>query len=296
MAPSDERFSPIEISLCRRWRARHPVVAIQNAIKAAFPDLEQIRPPIDPYVLAKRRGIDVRIREIEADGFISQTSNGDYIVELNVADPETRRRFTLAHEIAHTFFFDLLQTEGNRYRSADCPDVSFHRDLSEEYLCNVAASEMLMPSPQFLVGLDKFGPTALAVVRLASEYQTSLQAAAWRISWLVPYKIITCYWQYERTPGTYKTLWTTPLNTSKNSRVQQYCVDKSQPAYQRFSEGKTFRGWTWISLAGPVERHFVDGILLHKEPRRLITVIVLEAAAERIFAPYPLGGKHSRSI
>lgn len=45
------------------------------------------------------------IREIEADGFISETSNGDCIVELNAAHLETRRRFTLAHEIYSTYLF-----------------------------------------------------------------------------------------------------------------------------------------------------------------------------------------------
>lgn len=163
MVPSGKRFSPVEISLCRRWDARHPLIAVQSAIRAAFPDLEQMTPPIDPYILAKRRGIkQVSIRDIETDGVMSKTSNGNYIVELNAAHPETRRRFTLAHEIGHTFFFDLLPTEGNRYRAADCAEASFHRDLSEEDLCNVAASEILMPRTQFMSGLKKYGPTAWA--------------------------------------------------------------------------------------------------------------------------------------
>ncbi|MGH8554247.1 MAG: ImmA/IrrE family metallo-endopeptidase, partial [Gammaproteobacteria bacterium] len=252
-------MSPVEESLCRRWNARHPVVAIQNAIKAAFPDLEQMLPPIDPYLLAKRRGIkQVSIREIETDGFMSQTSNGDYIVELNAAHPEARRRFTLAHEIAHTFFFDLMQPEGNgnRYRAADCHEVSFHRDLSEEYLCNVAASELLMPSTQFMSGLNKYGPTAWAVVQISRDLKTSLQATAWRISWLVPYKIIICCWQHDHVSNIYKTLWTTPLVASSQSPIKRYCVYKSEPVCKKFSEERAFRGWSWASLGGPLEPEF----------------------------------------
>jgi Zn-dependent peptidase ImmA (M78 family) len=294
MAPSGKQFSPMEISLCRRWDAPHPVVAIHNAIKAAFPDLEQMTPPIDPYMLAKRRGIkQVSVGDIETDGCMSTTSNGDYIVELNAAHPETRRRFTLAHEIGHTFFFDLPQTEGNRYRVSDCSEASFHRDLCEEHLCNVAASEILMPGTQFMSGVKKYGPTAWAVVRLSREFRTSLQATAWRISWLLPYKIISCCWEYERARDAYQTVWTTPLVASRKSPVQRYCVDKDQPAYKKFSEGSGFRGWSWASLGGPVDRYFMDGLILQEQPRRLITVIVLETAAEQILASYLQGGKNS---
>lgn len=131
------------------------------------------------------------------------------------------------------------------------------------------------------------------VVRLSSEFKTSLQATAWRISRLLHYKIISCCWQYERACDMYQTVWTTPLVASRKSPVQRYFVDKGQPAYKKFSEGSGFRGWSWASLGGPVDRYFMDGLILQEKPRRLITVIVLEAAAEQILAPYLLGSKQS---
>lgn len=296
MAPDVKRFSSKEISLCKRWDAFHPVVAIQNAIMATFPDLELMSPPIDPYLLAKRRGIkQVLVRKIDADGFISQTSNGDYIVELNEEHLETRRRFTLSHEIAHTFFFDLSRTEENRerYRTADCPDLLLLRDPAEEYLCNIAASEMLMPRTQFMAKLSEHGPTAFAVTELARQFRTSLWATAWRIAFLLPYKIAISCWQYDSSGDIYQTLWTTPLSASRYSPVQRYSIDRTVPVYKKFSEERSFRGWSWAKLGGPVGRYFMDGLLLREQPRRLITATVLDNAAERILAPYPFCAKGS---
>lgn len=50
----------------------------------------------------------------------------------------------------------------------------------EEYLCDAAASELLMPSPMFDRDVRNSGPTVSSLFELARSYGTSLQATAIR--------------------------------------------------------------------------------------------------------------------
>jgi Zn-dependent peptidase ImmA (M78 family) len=79
-----------------------------------------------------------------------------------------RRRFTIAHEIAHAIF----ESSGPR-----CPRVG--KEL--ERLCDMLATEMLMPSDVFL---QLVGPriSVQKLFELASVFKTSLSATAIRLA------------------------------------------------------------------------------------------------------------------
>lgn len=279
-------FNALEQRLCQRWNAVHPLVALQSAIKAAFPSLEEMHPPIDMGELARqRRIVKVVLEEMDADGYIYSTTTGDYVVKLNAGHREERRRFTLAHEIGHTFFLELPQHTSSEYMAGEKNIQVFHSDTKEEYLCNRVASEILMPRSLFLDRLDKLGLMAAAVPELAREFGTSLQATARRIWSLTPFNVLISYWQYEPQPDCYKTIWTTQFKNSGQESMLRFCVERTQPVFRSFSEDETFRGWKWMALSGPLQRYFVDGFALRGNPRRLITVVVLDRAAQRLVGP-----------
>ncbi|MHB8141064.1 MAG: ImmA/IrrE family metallo-endopeptidase [Vulcanimicrobiaceae bacterium] len=99
-------------------------------------------PPFDPRELAAILGIRVLPNAEVRDARISIEGGGTFIIEFNPTRPLVRQRFSLAHEIAHTLFPDC----GDAVRSR-----AFHAHVSEsdwelEALCNVAASELLMPA------------------------------------------------------------------------------------------------------------------------------------------------------
>jgi Zn-dependent peptidase ImmA (M78 family) len=94
-------------------------------------------PPIDIAHVSGLLGIGVKLRELPPDvsGFYTVTPAGRAMIVLNAAMPESRRRFTWAHELGH----HLLETDGSLEQlSAD--------DRAEKRACDAFAAELLMPA------------------------------------------------------------------------------------------------------------------------------------------------------
>jgi hypothetical protein len=124
--------------------------------------------PVDLGRLARQVGIR-RIRELDIrlDGQLLELEEGGFEVLLSRSAPRSRRRFTLAHEIAHV----LLSP-----KDAGC---SASRDSEE--LCNLVAAELLMPAA-FLERLFPARRVDLASFLRASRLcQCSFEAAGWRL-------------------------------------------------------------------------------------------------------------------
>lgn len=114
-----------------------------------------LRFPIDLTKLAVKRGIrEIHFRPMPCDGAIEATAEG-FVVQLNSdkdqrvpsaavdsAALSPRQRFTLAHEIGHTFFYD-----GARRAVRPHPNPRLL-----ESLCNQAAQILLLP--EFLIARE----------------------------------------------------------------------------------------------------------------------------------------------
>jgi hypothetical protein len=121
-----------------------PRVAIDQVINAALPKRRIANVDRRLLWLTNYR----RIRRVHdsddvgGDGILQPlgTCYADgFDILVNKATPSTRRRFTLAHEVCHTFFYELV------------PEMKFvpHReDACEELLCNRGAAAILMPAWQ----------------------------------------------------------------------------------------------------------------------------------------------------
>jgi len=97
-------------------------------------------PPFDPVQLAEMLGIKVSATsEVEDARTISDGKRGLHI-QYNPNRPRGRIRFSIAHEIAHSFFPDCH--EQVRYRKK--PDTASD-EWQLESLCNIGASELVMP-------------------------------------------------------------------------------------------------------------------------------------------------------
>ena len=107
--------------------------------------------------LARERSANVRFMPLPVPGCLSTTSGGfDIFVQTNAKDSKgfsekflsgndnllpARHRFTIAHEIAHTYFYDL---------SKQPPFMQFPPNADKEHrrmetACNVIANRMLLP-------------------------------------------------------------------------------------------------------------------------------------------------------
>jgi Zn-dependent peptidase ImmA (M78 family)/O-acetyl-ADP-ribose deacetylase (regulator of RNase III) len=101
--------------------------------------------PIDPFRLAEVKHHPIVPNEAIADARLVPLGNGRLQIEFNPNQPRARIRFSIAHELAHTFFDDCYEVIRNRK-----PREHFDPNEWElEMLCNIGAAELLMPIASF---------------------------------------------------------------------------------------------------------------------------------------------------
>lgn len=122
----------------------------------------------------------------EAEALVKK--EGDSFVIALAAQPETRRRFSVAHELGHLFLHMgyLIEPEKwaaiDEYRDAPKYRYGFSE---EEYEAHEFAAALLMPAEAFrarVAALSKGDRTPLRPI--AEEFQVSLDAARVRGQWL----------------------------------------------------------------------------------------------------------------
>ena len=126
-------------------------------------------PPFDPIELAKIRGIAVRPNAAVADARVFWVKEG-FEIEYNPHRPRGRVNFSIAHEIAHTFFNDCANEVRHRSRQE-----WEHPSWQLEVLCNVGAAEMMMPVGSF-PSSDGSVVTIEDLMRLRKKYEVSAEA------------------------------------------------------------------------------------------------------------------------
>jgi hypothetical protein len=177
---------PRELSApaCEAVRAR--AAALLQAARERNPGWSP--PPFDPRVLARVLGIPIHYQQGlgSVDALILRRGEGFHILaRKDVAHPG-RLNFTLAHELAHTFFAGAEAQIHLRARDRRAYERTPQAPILER-LCDLGASEMLMPSPHFDEAAAALGFTGAAAPRLAERYETSLEATALRlVRWNAP--------------------------------------------------------------------------------------------------------------
>ena len=131
-------------------------------------------PPFDPFRLAEILKIKTVPREDVLDARTVPTSSGKVQVEYNPTRPQQRIRFSIAHEIAHTFFPNC--SERVRYRGGGQTEAN---EWELEMLCNIGAAELLMPIGS-LPDFEEKMLTIEGLIGLRKEYQLSTESLALR--------------------------------------------------------------------------------------------------------------------
>lgn len=158
---------------------------LHELTQRAFPDWSP--PPFDPLVMAEALGIQVGYARTPPGChamLIPQGCEGFRIVCRQDTRSEGRIRFSVAHELVHTFFDDAaevvrMRMEARRkVRPAEPPDP-VHEAL--ERLCNAGAAELVMPREFFARDLRRLGSGAQAIPELAETFQVSAPAAGLRM-------------------------------------------------------------------------------------------------------------------
>ena len=130
-------------------------------------------PPVQPKKIAKLRKVKrILEKHIAKPGSLTPVEGGFYIL-LRKSDSKRRRDFSCAHEIGHTFFFDVS-------REVPEPIIKFGNTEKRviENLCDIFAESLLMPRRHFLSSWQqfekKFDFTTLE--KIGRTFQTSIES------------------------------------------------------------------------------------------------------------------------
>jgi hypothetical protein len=140
--------------------------------------------PFDPEILAELQGIEVvaATTDIHAEARLMPLPDHRLKIEYAPTAPETRRRFSICHELAHTFFPDCF--EQVQHRRKDTRHDPVHAEL--EQLCHIGAGELLMPLDEFLNAAKHRRPSIQVADELGKTFKASQEAALRRLVDLSP--------------------------------------------------------------------------------------------------------------
>ena len=185
---------------------------VEEVVRAARAVLERTHrefpewspPPYDPETVATALGFPVTQADALGDWdalLVPDRHTGFRILTNRSVVSPGRRRFSIAHEIAHTFFEDAADAVRRRARRVPREMTPEERDL--ERLCDRGAAEMLMPEEPFRDDAAARGWSAAAVPALAERYAVSLEAAAVRMMQVPGSKVRAVgFYEYAQRPAT----------------------------------------------------------------------------------------------
>lgn len=178
------------LSLLETERARNSGVSDEACVRSiaerVIRELEIVEPPIDVKMVASFLGIKTITKDRQLAEAGCLTSVSDLLqIRVRAGDSEPRQRFTICHECGHTFFPGFQRqthfrcspkpvhaAATNPLRASDAQQL--------ERLCDVAASELLLPRQMFTAEVRSSVFALSSVATLATRYEASLEATARR--------------------------------------------------------------------------------------------------------------------
>ena len=138
------------------------------------------RVPVDLEKYAQAVNAEVRFssRLRPAEAGSTMCVDGRHIITVNTADRPERQRFTVLHEIAHVEL-DLPSRHGDMLDADRL--FSYAKRPPEEVLCDVFASECLVPYEFLVRDLKTAEPGFPFVEQIAEHYQASLSCTLSRV-------------------------------------------------------------------------------------------------------------------
>lgn len=151
--------------------------------------------PFDPELLAELQGIEVKCADgdIRAEARLMPLPERRLQIEYAAEASERRRRFSICHEIAHTFFPDCYEQVQHRRKNEHFDPI--HAEL--ELLCHVGAGELLMPLEEFTSSTADRDPSLSVADEIGNHFNASQEAALRRMVDLTE-RVCCLLWVSER--------------------------------------------------------------------------------------------------
>ena len=144
------------------------------------------KPPFRPEEFARLTSIKQIIKaDLGKTSAVLLKFHDGHVIKVNQNHNLTRQNFSCAHEIGHNLLRELkigLNIENIEYRTFDPQAPGRIVAKARERLCDIVATELLMPELVFRKYLSGFGVSINSIERLANIFRVSIRAAAWRIA------------------------------------------------------------------------------------------------------------------
>jgi hypothetical protein len=188
--------------------------------------------------LTKRRilATDV-VRELSSDGYIEpvgSTFGEGFRLVLKGDSAQTRTRFTIAHELCHTFFYEIV------------PELKFgsqEADAEEERLCNLGASELLIPAKNLKTRAKKHRVSLASLEELARMYVVSTEAMMLRLRSLRLWDCELSVWRPTQRGFS--------LDRLVGGRRANWAWSDDAPLHKAWRSNRTVVGRTYVELQVP---------------------------------------------
>jgi|GEM_PF-2423857 len=168
-----------------------PADAIVHKVQSLLQIANTFEPPVSPFRIAKYRNVSkILISDLAYDAILEPLADG-FLMRLNRNRSLYRRRFSCAHELGHTFFYEMFPERG-----ALAEDISelFDQRQEEERLCNIAARELLLPRSMVLSRILDSSINLETVMATARVFDASYPATALRLIELFEWKCALIVW------------------------------------------------------------------------------------------------------
>lgn len=152
-------------------------------------------PPFLAERLAPFQGVKRIVREDlgNLSGLLLPLRDG-FEIKINATHSPRRQNFSCAHEIAHTFFFE----EEGRVLIEKLKRENGGSANWEEHLCDIAASELLMPLQIFSGYASRYDFGIQSLIPLSRIFNTSLSPTALRLCDVNPKWCFVVYWARDK--------------------------------------------------------------------------------------------------
>lgn len=137
--------------------------------------------PVDPVEIAMQKGVEVR--EEDAEGYTGMllVVDGEALISIKKSLREqTRKRFTVAHELGHFTIPGHITPQQSLFQCSDKDISDFGRSNNKEVEANWFASELLLPEEHFRKRVQYKDLSKGLLDELCAEFDTSLTATGLR--------------------------------------------------------------------------------------------------------------------
>lgn len=158
-------------------------------------------PPFLSEEFARLKGVNSIVKSDlgELSAVLLGFSDG-YAIKVNEKHSAVRQNFSCAHELGHLLIGELgleSRLENVEFRTFNSHRQKIPRVNAKERLCDIAATELLMPESVFKQYLSEYGVSIYSIERLAKVFQVSIQTTAIRAAEVSPEPCITLLWKHQ---------------------------------------------------------------------------------------------------